>query len=123
MRTLIALCALIFTIGCAGTHKAVVTVTSVVDTAMQEWADASVSGRTTPKLDAEVKAAHALYREQAARALVLYQAAVKAGDAQGRMEALRTLKDAAELLLDELFPVLPAESLNAKDRLEKAVAP
>jgi hypothetical protein len=109
--------------GCASAPKAVVTVTSVVDAAMEEWARAYVTGRTTPKLDAQVRAAHELYREEARRALVIYQAAVDSSNAASRLEALTIAKTAADMLLDELFPVLPGVANNSKLMLKEAVAP
>jgi hypothetical protein len=119
---MLGLCALM--LGCGGLPNAVVTVTSVVDAGMKEWAKASNDGRTTPKIDADVREAHVLYREAAGRAATLYETALNTGDASGRLAALKTIKEAADLLLDELIPAVGTPRVaDLQLKLEGAQAP
>jgi hypothetical protein len=110
--------------GCGGLPKAVVTVTGVVDAGMKEWAKAHNDGKTTPAIDANVRTAHEIYRESAGKAATTYEAALRNGDTGGRLAALKTIKEAAELLLDELIPAISAPAVdNLKLNLEGARKP
>jgi hypothetical protein len=109
--------------GCNSVPKGIVTVTGIVDRATQTWAKAHVDGRTTPELDAQFKAAHALYREAAGIAATAYETAIQNKDKGAALSALKAVREAAGLVLDAVFPVEPNESVELQTQLAKAQAP
>lgn len=105
-RVLPLLLVMFMAVGCAGLFQGVVTVTTVVDSAMKSWATLSVDGMTTAQLDAQVKAAHLKYRQAAAvcqDALVAYKTS---GNQQDYIKALEAAKVAATGVLDIITPLL-----------------
>ena len=121
---LLALLVVIFTAGCASVNQTTVTLTSVVDSAMKNWAQASVAGQTSPALDAQVKAAHEQYRAVCGAIVPVYETALANGQAPDAAAVLRTLRAAVDPLLNLLVPLLPAPGqtqLNAQ--LRKVNAP
>jgi len=112
---------LAFLVGCAGLYTGVVTVTSVVDTAMKAWADLSVQGKTTPAVDAQVKAAHDKYRAAcgvAQSALVAYKAS---GDPAQYNVAVAAAKQAASDLVAIIVPlVTSAQASDLQTKLANA---
>ncbi len=118
-----SVCLLVLTclVGCATVYSGVVTLTSVVDSAMKAWADLSVKGATTPAIDARVVTAHNQYRQAAAvaeSALLAYKAN---GDPGSYTSALAAAKTAASGLVDIIVPLLlPQQANTLKSNLSKA---
>lgn len=108
-------------VGCASLYSGVITITSVVDSAMKQWAQLSVSGKTTPAIDAKVTAAHDKYRQAAAAtqaALIAYKAS---GDQTAYVAALNAARAAAGGLIDLIVPlVLPGDATTLQNNLAKA---
>lgn len=110
--------------GCVNGPRAVVTVTSVVDSAMRDWAAASKAGQTTPALDAKVIAAHDHYRAVCASALTILEAAKANGEQPDTAATLRTLRAAVDPLFDLITPLLSRdEASQLNSQLAKANAP
>src|SRR6188768_2893633 len=65
-RIVLTLSLILLLAGCATTYTAVVTLTSVVRTAMRAWAEAAEKGLTTPLIDSKVAEVHKRYRQAAA---------------------------------------------------------
>jgi hypothetical protein len=114
----------VFLIGCSTLYTGVVSLTSVVDSAMKEWAAMSVAGQTTPSLDANVIKAHDQYRLAAGvakRALITYKAG---GDQAAYISALQAAKVAADGLLNIIYPLLTVDKADEfKGQLAKANSP
>lgn len=109
---------------CMTVNKATVTLTSVVDVAMKDWAQASVAGRTTPELDAKVITAHNQYRDVCGAIVPIYEAAIANGENPDATAVLTTLRAAVDPLMDLLMPVLlPAEQATVNAQLRKVNAP
>ena len=110
--------------GCITVNKATVSLTSVVDVAMKDWAQASAAGRTTPALDAKVIAAHNEYRRVCGAIVPIYETAIAKGENPDAAAVLTTLRAAVDPLLDLLLPVLPAHEQTAiTAKLRKVNAP
>jgi len=95
--------------GCATTYKGAVTITATVDAGMKGWAELSVSGKTTPALDAQVKQAHAKYRmacTAAANALVAYKAG---GDQAHYVLLLEAARASAGDIFDLILPLFTGD--------------
>lgn len=120
----IGLAAVLSLTACATTSRAIVTVTSVVDVAMQDWAKASVAGQTTPELDAQVTAAHDHYRAVCGSLAQILEAAQANGDQPTAAATLKTLRAAVDPLLDLIGPLIsPAEAGRLNTQLANATAP
>lgn len=103
---ILSILALLFLVGCTTLFTSVVTITTVVDTTMKAWADLSVHGKTSPAIDAKVKAAHDKYRAScsiAQNALFAYKAS---GDPTQYNAAVLAVKTAAQELLNLITPLL-----------------
>jgi hypothetical protein len=104
-------------VGCATFYATVVTITSVVDVTMKNWAELSVAGKTTPAIDIKVKAAYAKYQAAcgvAAESLKTYKST---GDQTSYNQAVAVAKTAATELLAILTPLLTstvADDLSTK---------
>lgn len=113
-----------FLMGCNTLYTGVVSLTSVVDSGMKEWARMSVAGKTTPDLDAKVMKAHDTYRSAcgvAQAALIQYKAG---GDQAKYISALQAAKVAASGLLDVIVPLLTVEKADTlTGQLAKANSP
>lgn len=114
----------VFLIGCSTLYTGVVSLTSVVDSAMKEWAKMSVAGKTTPDFDAKVVKAHDQYRAAcgvAQAALIQYKAG---GDQAKYISALQAAKVAASGLLDIILPLLTVDKADTfRGQLAKANSP
>lgn len=120
----IGLAAVLSLSACATTSRAIVTVTSVVDVAMQDWAKASVAGQTTPDIDAKVIAAHDHYRAVCGRLAQILEAAQANGDQPAAAATLQTLRAAVDPLLELIGPLVsPAEAQRLNTQLNTATAP
>lgn len=114
MKSLPTLLLVLFLVGCSSLYQDVITITAVVDAAMKDWAALSVTGKTSPALDAKVALAHDQYRHAAAvaqNALLAYKAT---GDQNQYIGALQAAKIAAQGLIDIIAPLL---NPNEADRL------
>lgn len=110
--------------GCLTVNKATVTLTSVVDAGMKDWAQASAAGRSTPELDAKVIAAHNRYRQTCGALVPIYEAAAASGQAPDATSVLTTLRASVDPLMDLILPLLlPGEAANLKTQLGKVNAP
>lgn len=98
---------------CASIYTGVVTVTTVVDTAMKSWAELSVNGYTTAAVDARVIQAHNEYRAACGVAQTALQAYKISGDPLqynvAQAMALAKAKEAANALVDLIVPLLPVK--------------
>ena len=110
-----------FLMGCANLFQGTITMTSVVDSAMKDWADLSVRGMTTPAFDAKVMAAHAKYQEACATAqkiLVVYK---ESGDQADYLTAMQALREAADPLINLIVGIVaPTEGVKLQTNLAKA---
>ena len=98
--------------GCSTFYQSVITMTSVTESAMKQWAALSVAGKTSPAIDAKVSAANAVYRQAAANAqaaLIAYRAN---GDQGTYVAALNAAKVAAQAILDLITPLLEPKAAN-----------
>lgn len=121
-KSLPALAALmLLAVACASLYTGVITVTTVVDSAMKSWAELSVKGLTTPAVDAKVTAAHDKYRAScgvAKNALIAYKVS---GDPTQYNAAIAAAKDAANQLLELIVPLLTAtEGTDLQTKLANA---
>lgn len=116
--------AVAFLVGCSTLYTGVISITSVVDSAMTTWANMSVAGKTTLDIDTKVIKAHDQYRAAAGvakRALIAYKAG---GDQANYLTALEAAKVAADGLLDIIYPLLTVDKADAlKSQLSKANSP
>lgn len=111
-------------VGCMTVNKATVTLTSVVDAGMKDWAQASVEGRTTPELDSKVMAAHEDYRRVCGAIVPIYEAAIARGENPDAAAVLATLRAAVDPLMDLILTVLPpAQQATLNTQLERVNAP
>ncbi len=114
---------LLLVLACSSLYTGVVTLTSVVDSAMKNWASLSVSGKTTPAIDLAVKAAHDKYRAAAATAQVALVSYKNGGAQTDWQNALTAVRAAASSLIDLVVPlVTPAQATTLKSNLSKAGA-
>lgn len=108
-------------VGCSTLYSGIVTITSVVDSAMKQWASLSVAGKSTPAIDAKVTLAHDNYRKAAASAqsaLIAYKAS---GDQTAYVAALNATRAAASGLIDLIVPLLmPTDATTLQNNLAKA---
>lgn len=108
-------------VGCASLYSGIITITSVVDSAMKQWAALSVAGKTSPAIDAKVTTAHDNYRKAAAAtqaALIAYKAS---GDQSAYVAALNASRAAAQGLIDLIVPlVLPRDAATLQNNFAKA---
>lgn len=108
---------------CTSVYTGVVTITSVVDSAMKAWADLSVRGLTTAAVDTRVIAAHNQYRAScgvAQSALIAYKAS---GDPAQYNVAIAAARDAASQLLAIITPLLtPGQATDLQTKFANAKA-
>jgi hypothetical protein len=117
----IPLLALLLLAACSTIYTGVVTMTTVVDTAMKSWADLSVKNLTTPAIDSQVVTAHNKYRTAAGVAQGALQAYKLSGDPAQYNAAMDAAKAAANQLLDIIVPLLsPAQATDLKKKLTNA---
>ena len=95
---------------CATLYSSVVTITSVVDTAMKAWAEASVKGITTPAVDAKVKEVHAKYVASCAVASKALKAYKDTGDQSQYLQALAVVKASAVDLVALITPFIASDT-------------
>lgn len=120
-RILLTLSIVALLCGCASLYSGVVTITSVVDSAMKSWASLSNKGLTNPEIDAKVTNAHNQYRKACAiaqEALIAYKAS---GDQSEYLKAFEVVKAAAGSLIDMIVPLVsPSKGTQLKTDLAKA---
>lgn len=113
--------AMLLLVGCQTLFTGIVTVTSVVDSAMKNWAQLSNTHQTTPEFDAKVIAAHDKYRKAAATAEILLKSYKVGGQQNDLASALQVAKDGATPLIDLIASIMqPTEAATVKTRLLKA---
>lgn len=110
--------------GCATLFTGVITITSVVDAAMTDWAELSARHQTTPEFDAKVIAAHDKYRAAAAIAQAALISYKLGGPDADYLKALQVLRDATTPLIDLISSIVaPKEGVKLKTSLLKATQP
>lgn len=120
-RTLLTIPLLLFLVACASLYTGVVTMTSVVDAAMKDWASLSVAGKTSAAIDARVKATHDQYRQAAAATQVALITYKQSGDQGPYIAALNSARVIAQQLIDLIVPLVTTSEGNAlKTNLAKA---
>lgn len=120
-KLLCLLITLLLLVGCGTLYTSIITVTSVVDSAMKSWAHASNQHLTTPEFDAKVVNAHNQYRKAAAVAQGLLKTYKATGNAQDRVSAIEAARDGALPLVDLIASILsPAKGVELKTNLMKA---
>lgn len=121
-KTLIPILAIaMLCVACQTLFTSTVTITSVVDSAMKQWAALSTKGTTGPTIDAKVVDAHNKYRASCAvaqAALVAYKAS---GDQTQYIAALNAVKVAAAGIIDLIVPFVATDKgVTLKSDLTKA---
>lgn len=120
-RNLGAILVLAAVIGCSSLYTGTVTITSVVDSAMKNWAELSVAGKTSQAIDAAVIKAHDQYRASCAvaqTALVVYK---QSGDQSQYVKAMLAVRSAADGIIDIIAPLLsPTKVETLRAKLSKA---
>lgn len=108
-------------VGCATMFTSIVTVTSVVDTAMKAWAELQVKGLTSLQTDAKVIVAHDKYREACAvtqTALIAYK---QTGDNTAYVKAVAVARATAADLISLIVPLLTdSQATKIKTDFDKA---
>ena len=113
---------LVVAVGCSSLYTGVVTLTSVVDSAMKNWASLSVAGKSTPQIDTAVMTAHGKYRQAASVAQTALIAYKNGGNQQDYLNALVAVRSAAGGLVDLIVPLLtPSQASTLQSNLSKAV--
>jgi len=119
-----SLLAAVFLVACATLYDAAITTTQVVDMAMKDWSELSVTGKTTKDIDAKVVAAHGKYQQACAvarDALVAYQ---KGGDQEAYQKAFEATRAAMNSLLNIIIPLLtPAKAVELQSKVGRATKP
>lgn len=121
-RNIVPILALMLLVtACSSLFKTTVTLTSVVDSAMKDWAQLSVAGKTTPQIDAAVSKAHDQYRQAcvvARDALVTYK---NTGQNTEYIAALSGAQTAALGIIEMISPLISPKKADAlKNNLKKA---
>jgi Na+-translocating ferredoxin:NAD+ oxidoreductase RnfG subunit len=120
----ITLFVIAFLSGCGTLYTGIVTVTSVVDSAMKQWAHASNTHQTTPEFDARVTALHNQYRASAAVAQASLKAYKVSGNQSDFAAALAAAQAGAGPLIDLIAGLLaPSKSVELRTSLTKATQP
>jgi hypothetical protein len=113
--------AILMIVGCASLYQSVITITSVVDSAMKDWASLSAAGKTSAAIDAKVTIAHNTYRSAAGTAQAALVAYKSSGDQTQYVAALNAAKVAAQGLIDLIVPLLdPSTGNTLSNNLSKA---
>lgn len=121
MKRLLPIIPLILVLGCASLYTGVVTITSVVDSAMKNWAQLSVAGSTSVAIDKEVVIAHDKYRAAAAVAQASLKAYKAGGNQLDYQNAMAAVRVAASGVLDLITPlVTPKQANTLNSNLAKA---
>lgn len=108
---------------CTTVYTGIVTLTSVVDSAMKNWAALSVAGKTTPIIDTKVVAAHDTYRKACAVAQSALVAYKTSGNDADYLKALEAARAAAGGLIDLIVPLLDSQTAaTLKAKQAKATA-
>jgi hypothetical protein len=120
-QTAIAAIMVTILVGCATWYTGTVTITAVVDSAMRNWAQMSVAGKTSAAIDVKVIAAHNQYRAACAvaqTALISYKAN---GDQAQYIAAITAVRSSVDALFALITPLLsPAQSTSLQTQLAKA---
>jgi hypothetical protein len=115
---------LVFLAGCTTFYRASITLTGVVDVMMKNWADMSVSGQTSPQIDAAVMQAHEKYREAALVAKRSLEAYKAGGSVDQYVAAFEAAKTAADGIFAIIRPLLAShEAGKLQSQLQKATLP
>jgi hypothetical protein len=123
MKQTLLLIPLLLVLACSSIYTGVVTITSVVDAAMKNWAQLSVAGKTSPAVDAAVTKAHDQYRKAAGVAQTALLAYKAGGNQADYLNALAAVRTTADGLVDLIVPLLtPSQGANLKIKLTKASA-
>ncbi len=120
-RILTTISVIVLLTGCASLFSGIVTLTSVVDSAMKNYAHVYNSGAVSATVDAKVTEAHNKYRQASAvaqQALVAYKSS---GDQSEYLKAFAVVKEAAAGLVDMIVPLLTkSQGSTLKSNLAKA---
>jgi len=121
-RIVLTLSLILLLAGCATTYTAVVTLTSVVRTAMRAWAEAAEKGLTTPLIDSKVAEVHKRYRQAAATAQDALKAYKETGDQAEYIRAFGVVRSVASELISLIAPLItPDKAVKIQADLNKAV--
>ncbi len=122
MKTAIPIVLLaLIAIGCQSLYDSAVTLTQVENIAMSEYSDLSKAGKTTPKMDATVRAAHTRFKQAATVTADALEAYKTSGDNGKYLAALRAARTAATEVIDLIVPLLtPAQGSKIQTDLTKA---
>ncbi len=106
---------------CSTLYTSTVTITQVVDSAMKDWAQMSVAGKTSTAIDTAVVKAHDQYRAAcgvAQTALVAYK---NSGDSTEYVKAIVAVRAAADGLFAIITPLMPqSKATTLRTQLAKA---
>lgn len=103
------LAVLLMCAACTTLYTGVVTITNVVDAGMKDYAALQVAGKTTPALDAQVRAGHDKYREACAAAQTALIAYKSSGDNSQWIAALQAVRSAADEIIQLIVPLVTPE--------------
>lgn len=102
-------------------YDAAVTTTSIVDSAMKDWAALSIDGNTTPEIDAKIIAGHRAYQQSAVIARDALVAYKNGGDAATYQKAFEAARVAMSAVLDLVMPLLqPARQAELQAKTGRA---
>jgi hypothetical protein len=119
--TLPIVAVLLMLTACGTLYTGVVTITSVVDSGMKEYAALQVAGKTTPALDAKVQNGHDKYRMAASAAQTALVAYKASGDNAQWIAALQAVRAAADEIIQLIVPlVTPEKATTLQNNLAKA---
>lgn len=123
-KALFAALPLFILTACASLYSSAVTTTEIIDSAMTQWADMSVAGRTTPQIDEKVVQAHFKYQQACALArdaLRIYQ---NGGDQAAYQKAFEAAKSAMNGLLNIIVPLLtPTKAVELQSKAGRVTKP
>ena len=120
-RNLAAVMAVAFLIGCSSLWTGTVTITSVVDSAMKNWAEMSAAGKSSQAIDAAVIKAHDQYRAACSITQVALVTYKQTGNQAEYVKALTALRASAGGIIDLIAPLLsPGETSTLRTQLGKA---
>lgn len=119
-----SLLAAVFLTACATLYSAAITTTQVVDSAMAQWADLAVAGKTTPQIDEKVVQAHFKYQQACAIARDALAAYKAGGDQVAYQKAFEATRVAMIAVLDIILPLLqPAQKVELQSKVGRATKP
>lgn len=111
IRTMVALSIIIAMAGCGTLFKATITLTSIEDSIMKEWATLHNDGKTTPERDREVMKAHDKFNEAKLVAAAALRAYAAGGDKDKYITALETARTLIDPILGLIQPLLAPEKV------------